>query len=426
LTKLSYKIGFWIVLILSISAITAFSYKYSYFVNEKLLIVQNIIMNDGSNEDGIGYNYLPSYYQENLQTYRYIHNTTNQPFSIITPTHLYNDTLQSFEMPSLNTMAELRKWESTCNIDEFKKSKVTIKNIEHIPPQPAILQSSTIHDDYIMNNYTMKFLFDQEQIVFYELLPNDDQDTYNAAFVLPGSGHQGARDILGIPSEYSYDYYHDEIGKRIVEEGIAVYVIELRGTGTRQINADKVCPELDDTCSTSVLENRLSGIGISLTHLQEAEITQLLAWIESREYVDNIATVGLSKGSVLASHQALLHPDVIDAVVMASGPSPTENAPLNKQSGKACIIEEEYTCLGLTYIGNIAPMPAYVSFGTQETELFRYEAEMNNVEKYMSQVYDIHNASEDFTYVIHDGRHQYDIPTVLEFLKKHLNTKHDS
>jgi hypothetical protein len=44
MTKLSYKIGFWFVLILTISGITAFSYKYADFVGEKLLIIQNMII----------------------------------------------------------------------------------------------------------------------------------------------------------------------------------------------------------------------------------------------------------------------------------------------------------------------------------------------------------------------------------------------
>jgi dienelactone hydrolase len=325
-------------------------------------------------------------------------------------------------MPNLNTIDELESWESTCNIEAYAESKMSIKNIEHIPPQPAILQSSTIHDDYILNNYTMKFLFDQEQIVFYELLPNDDRDTYNAAFVLPGTGHQGARDILGIPSEYSQRYYHDEIGKRIVEEGLAVYVIELRGVGTRQVNVDKLCPELNDRCSSNILENRLSAIGISLSYLQEAEITQLLTWIESREYIDKIGTVGLSKGAGLAVTQAILHPDLIDAVVMASGVTHLEDSPLNRSHGGSGISEISGICYILTNVGTIAPIPAYMSYGLQESEAFRYEAEVGDVKKYMSQVYDIHDASEDFTYVVHDGKHQYDIPTVLEFLKKHLNT----
>jgi dienelactone hydrolase len=421
--NLNYKIGFWIVIILCATCTIVFLYKYSDFVSDRIFRIQNIIERSTHN-NSLGYNHLPEHYILNLDVYHYLQNQKKDDsridYQIID--NLYMSNTDNFEIPNINTLADIKDLEDICKVDEYKKHKISVKDID-VNANPAVLQSSRTMDKYTLNIFTMKSFFDPEYITFYELLPSSNRDIYDAVFILPGTGNQGARDILGIPSEYSKRYYHDEIGKRIVEEGIAVYVIELRGTGTRQVNTDTICKTSDYTCSTNVLSNRLSVIGISLGDLQEAEIAQVLAWIEDVPYIDKIGTVGLSRGAGLAVNQAITNPDVIDAVVMASGIIHIENSPLNRQNSGQSILEDLFSCFDITYTGTIAPIPAYLSYGLEESELFRWEAEKGHVKSYLTQVYALHNASENLTYVVHNGSHQFDIPTVLKFLKTHLNTE---
>ena len=106
-------------------------------------------------------------------------------------------------------------------------------SIHDIPKHTAELVESKATAGYTLNKFTMPAFFDPETIIFYELLPNTDLSIYNAILVIPGTGHQGALDVLGEPGPWEDDYYHNGVAKSLVGEGYAVYVVELRGYGER-------------------------------------------------------------------------------------------------------------------------------------------------------------------------------------------------
>ena len=415
----SFKVGFFTLLAIVLIFSIVFSYKYTDFVLEKLTIIYEIITNEDLDSliDNYDYDYLPDHYEANIAEYARLFNFEPPP-SITSADHNHSSSI--FDLPVLNTKEDLQIWENTCNMERWKENRIASKDINtDIEP---VLQSSEVKEGYILNNYTMKAFFDIDNIVLYELLPNNNKKSYDSVLVIPGSGHEGARDILGIPSKYSYSYYHDEIGKRIVEEGIAVYVIELRGTGTREVDMRTICDELDKICSYIALSNRLSIIGIDLGLLTETEISQTITWIKSLPYIDKIGVVGLSRGAGYTASQALLNPEMVDAVVLASGIVHIENAPLNLEYDGTAPTVDSSSCFEITRIGTIAPTPMYLSHGRAESTSFRWEAQNGYTGNYLAQVYAIHNASDNFTYVVHDGKHEYHIPTVIDFLKTHLDS----
>ena len=68
----------------------------------------------------------------------------------------------------------------------------------------------------------------------------------------------------------------------------------------------------------------------------------------------------------------------------------------------------------------IAPMPLYVSFGTKEGTLYGWEASTGYTGDVLTGAYKLHNMSENFTYHLHNGAHEYHMPSVINFLAKHL------
>ena len=240
---------------------------------------------------------------------------------------------------------------------------------------------------------------------------------YDTVLVIPGSGHQGALDVIDEAGPHAARYYHDGIARTLVHAGYAAYVIELRGYGERAIDVGVSCKEHDFRCYVVVLEKKLSALGISMNDLRTDEITQILAWVESRSYTDNIAISGLSLGGSLAATQAIINNNVIDAVVIASGMGSILYSPLVQDVGGRDITD---CCDSVDPVITIAPMPAYVSFGLREDAFFRWEAETGHTEKLLADAYELHGKSDNFRYVVHDGGHIYEVESMLDFLKTYL------
>lgn len=274
-------------------------------------------------------------------------------------------------------------------------------------------------DSYTMNKITMPSFLDPEIVIFYELLP-DVEESYDAVFVIPGNGHGGALDVLGEPGPWQGYYYQDGVAKALVRENYAVYVIELLGYGERALDVGSACSVKGNpaTCSAKAVENKMTVFGINIADIRTDEITQVLAYIESRPYIRNVAVAGLSLGAGLAANQAIINGDVVDAVIMASGIRSVLHSPINLEgSGSVDVIS---CCDSVDKLATIAPMPAYVSFGLQESTEFRWEAESGYTGNFLAEVYGLHNASESLHYVVHEGAHEYHIESVMRFLDVHL------
>ena len=275
----------------------------------------------------------------------------------------------------------------------------------HSPGEIAVT-SSAVHDGYTVN----KLLVDGSLIV-YEALP--DSPNGKAVVVTPGNGHQGARDVMGIPSEFSHAYYHGAIGARLAERGYAVYVPELLGRGERQVDVGSVCsgPVGDDTCSFDVFATALAMYGISASAIHLNESATALSYALSRH--DRVAVAGLSEGCNGAASTALANPAEVGAVVLASCIGRTHEWPMqNSMTAGGQNLHAE----PVDTVRALAPLPTYISFGSLERGLYGYEVKHGDVKRMVAEAYDLVGAPDRFTYVVHDGGHMYDLDSVLEFL----------
>ena len=334
------------------------------------------------------------------------------------PDHYYDniDLVPHTFNKHVKTLNDFEKWKNGPVIDD-ERDRPTVPNVVH----DATLIENINREQYIIEKFIMN-ASDLEKIIFYKVSPNDNKTIHDAVFVIPGTGNQGALDVLGESSEYSDVYYHDEIAIHLVNEGYIVYVIELRGWGERQIDVgsgcDKARQDEQSTCTGLVFYNHLKHIGIDLHDIQTDEITQVLAYIESQDDIDKIAVAGLSLGGVHTISQGVINGDYIDALVVASGPGSLLHSPLSKFNGPT----DGYLlcCDTVDKLITVAPMSLYVSFGSKEDARFGWEASTGYTGKILTDVYKLHEMSENFTYYLHDGRHEYHIPSVIDFLDKHL------
>lgn len=280
----------------------------------------------------------------------------------------------------------------------------------------------TMHrSGYTIKKYAMPSVFDSESVPFYELLP-DDRDAgtqLGTVLVIPGSGNQGALDVLGEPGPYERWYYHDSIAQVLVDSGYAVYTTELRGYGERAVDAGSECDKHPDLrCSTIAFEAKLHALGLDMNDIRTDEITQVLAWVESREYTGKIAVAGLSLGALLAAGQAIINGDILEAVVLASGPVTALHSPVLDISNTVPVLP---CCDTTDQIAAIAPIPLYVSFGLSDSVgMFRWEAQNGYSNRLLSDVYKLHGVPERFTYIKHEGGHEYRPESVLDFLRVNL------
>lgn len=273
-------------------------------------------------------------------------------------------------------------------------------------------------DGYTLNKIAMPSVFGGETITFYELLP-DTGSAYHAVFIMPGSGHGGALDVLGEPGPWQHDYYQDGIAQTMAKAGYATYVIELFGYGERAVDVGGACNMIGKhlTCSRDAIKHKMAAFGIDINDIMNDESTQVLAYIESRPYTYDVAVAGLSMGANLAANQAIINGDTVDAVVMASGVVSVLHSPI----GTTMPDPEMLTCCDWPdMVATIAPMPAYVSAGLQESVILRWEAEHGYSGDLLSDVYRLHDMPENFHYMVHEGKHRYHTESVLEFLDAHL------
>ena len=392
---MNYKRGFWIlagVLILgSLSIVVGLQAVYD---KTPLDILYRVIQSPGSKADH--YAWLPDHYTLNME---------------IAP-HAY--------ARNVETLDDFYEWRD--RPDGVLAGYRDRPGVHQVTEQTAELVESKTTAGYTLNKFAMPAFFDSEVITFYELLPSTGGPVYNAVLVIPGSGHQGALDVLGEPGPWQGYYYQDGIAKLLVEEGYAVYAVELRGYGERAIDVGMACNTKGNpmTCSSFAVENKLLTFGIEMSDLRTDEITQVLAYAKSRPYIDTIAVAGLSLGAGLAANQAIVNGNVVDAAVMASGIGTALYSPLNMEAGPTYY--QSSCCDILDHIATIAPMPIYVSYGKQESTSLRWHAESGFVDEFLTGVYALHGEPDNFYYFVHDGEHEYHTPSVLDFLDMHIGT----
>lgn len=279
----------------------------------------------------------------------------------------------------------------------------------HLHSPDTVTQTTSASRD----GHTLNRLLVDGDLIVWEALP--DQPNGKAVVVTPGSGHQGARDVMGIPSEFSYVYYHGAIGARLAEAGYAVYVPELLGRGERQVDVGSVCssPIGEDTCSFDVFATALAMYGISAGDIHFNESATALSYALSRH--DRVAVAGLSEGCNSAAATALANPGAVGAVVLASCIGRTHEWPMgNSATGGGQNLQAE----PVDSVRALAPLPLYVSYGLLEPGTMGYEVKHGDVKRMVAEAYDLIDAPDRFTYVVHGGGHTYDFDSVREFLDR--------
>lgn len=395
---MSYKKGFWTlagILVFGMLSTAAVLYVYD---KNPLNVMYRVVLGPEPNAAD-HYVWLPDHYTADLEN---------------PPPHSYNR--------NVKTLDDFYEWRDE---QDGVLAKYQVRpGVHNITEHTAELVESKTAAGYTTNKFIMPALFDPETIIFYELLPDTGASTYNAVLVVPGSDHPGALDVLGESGPREDHYYQDGIAKRLVEEGYAVYVIELRGYGERAMDVGTVCKDTVNPtgCSSVVTEYKLLTFGIDMNDLRTDEITQVLAYAESRPYIGRIAVAGLSLGASLAANQAIINRNVVDAAVMASGTGTVLYSPL----GTHPVYAQALCCDTLDQVATAAPMPMYISFGKHETVLFRWHAESGFVNEFLTGVYELHGKPNNFDYLAHDGGHEYHIPSVLDFLNRHVGTVPES
>ena len=386
-----YKIGFFVLaavvtlMLLSSSLIlSAFDRSPSYVINR--------VFDFGHIESDSPMVFLPSYYYDGLD---------------ILP-HTFDK--------NVKTLDDFYKWKNGSILDKYR-DRPTIHQIPH----NYTMVLSEERDGYTLDKFTMQTFY-PDDIIFYKLTSTHSTTAKKAGtiLVIPGTGNQGARDVMGEPSSISPYYYQGEIAKRLVIEGYDVYTIELHGYGEREFNLEQSCiskSKIDrlTSCSAKHLNNRLAMYGISLHTIQTDEITQVLAHIVYDESAEDIAVVGLSLGAGHAMSQAIINTDVVDAVVVASGlASNVAHSPISYQT----VGNGQFLCCNTNdRAATIAPKPMYVSYGKNEVGIFGWEANTNHTGNFLKNVYVLHGAKDNFYYHVHDGIHKYHVESIIDFLK---------
>ena len=353
-----------------------------------------------------------------------------ESYERITKTNKTED-YKKFEIPALYKKDSLQlsfdkhvkqkedfdKWKQTV-ISKFQEiHKIpTLSSIRLFPTEKIFTKK---RENYVVTKYSTKAQ-DGDLIFFYELLPHKIKENNPTLFIVPGSGNQGARDVIDMPSEFSKYYYQQGIGDKIANEGYIVYVIENRGWGERTIDAGTLCKESDVFDSGEILERQLKNLGYDLINLQIIDTLQIFKSIQPISHVnlDNMFILGITHGGKIALRSSLFLPELKGAMI-ASSLFSTEHFG-TKGNG--------YTHGLLKYFDNpdlaatISPKPLYLSWGLNENFPHGSEARTSYSANLIRKAYSIFDLEKNLTTITHNqtinSGHTVDESSILNFLRK--------
>jgi len=327
------------------------------------------------------------------------------------------DSLQLSFDKHVKQKEDFDKWKQTV-ISKFQDiHKIpTLSSIRLFPIEKIFTKK---RENYVVTKYSTKAQ-DGDLIFFYELLPHKIKENNPTLFIVPGSGNQGARDVIDMPSKFSKYYYQQGIGDKIANEGYIVYVIENRGWGERTIDAGTLCKESDVFGSGEILERQLKNLGYDLINLQIIDTLQIFKSIQPISHVnlDNMFILGITHGGKIALRSSLFLPELKGAMI-ASSLFSTEYFG-TKGNG--------YTHGLLKYFDNpdlaatISPKPLYLSWGLNENFPHGSEARTSYSANLIRKAYSIFDLEKNLTTITHNqtinSGHTVDESSILNFLRK--------
>jgi dienelactone hydrolase len=377
-------VGLVIVLVCSIIAnVLVFSFYFDKYSTSELFerfLNKNI-------EKELQLPKIPDFYEENILLLNFEKNVKDKEDFVEWKSLIYKKFIEIYDFK---------------NID-----KPTLKNVK--------VESTKNIDSNILTKFSAK-AFDGDEIIFYELKPNYQFESLQTVFIIPGSGNQGAADVLGLDTKYKDYFYHKNIGQKLVNEGYVVYVIENRGWGERTIDAGLHCDELNVYCSGNVLSRHLSNSGKDLFTLQVSDSLQVFDFIKNKKYVDsdNIAVMGLSLGGGIVQGMGIIQSD-IKSIVIASGLVSYDKA---GGTGITPGMLEFFDFPDL--VASLAPKPIYLSWGEYEKSNFRFEVETSYSVNIVKKAYSIMNAEQNIVVIFHNDEfnqgHTFDVNSIIRFL----------
>jgi len=377
-------IGLVIILICSIFVnVLVFSFYFDKYSTSELF---EIFLNKNIEQE-LQLPKIPKIYEENILTLNFEKNVKNKEDFIEWKSLIYKKFIEIYDFK---------------NID-----KPTLKNIK--------IESTENIDSNILTKFSAK-AFDGDKIIFYELKPKDQFESLQAVFIIPGSGNQGAADVLDLDNKYKDYFYHKNIGKKLVNEGYVVYVIENRGWGERTIDAGLHCNEVNVYCSGNVLSRHLSNSGKDLFTLQISDSLQVFDFIKNKKYVDsdNIAVMGLSLGGGIVQGMGIVQSD-IKSIVIVSGLVSYDKA---GGTGITPGMLEFFDFPDL--VASLAPKPIYLSWGENEKSNFRFEVETSYSANIVKKAYSMMNAEQNVVVIFHNDEfnqgHTFDVNSIIKFL----------
>ena len=377
-------VGLVIVLVCSIIAnVLVFSFYFDKYSTSELFerfLNKNI-------EKELQLPKIPDFYEENILLLNFEKNVKDKDDFVEWKSLIYKKFIEIYDFK---------------NID-----KPTLKNVK--------VESTKNIDSNILTKFSAK-AFDGDEIIFYELKPNYQFESLQTVFIIPGSGNQGAADVLGLDTKYKDYFYHKNIGQKLVNEGYVVYVIENRGWGERTIDAGLHCDEPNVYCSGNVLSRHLSNSGKDLFTLQVSDSLQVFDFIKNKKYVDsdNIAVMGLSLGGGIVQGMGIIQSD-IKSIVIASGLVSYDKA---GGTGITPGMLEFFDFPDL--VASLAPKPIYLSWGEYEKSNFRFEVETSYSVNIVKKAYSIMNAEQNIVVIFHNDEfnqgHTFDVNSIIRFL----------
>ena len=384
-----YKV---LVVVLIISLIANLCIIYNFNNDENLLENFNMNEMDENNFESIE---IPDIYKKNIKLFGFEENVQGKDDFLVWKNEL------------------LKKFQEHQNIPNFNN---------------IVLSKTVIEKEERLENYKItKFSTnaqDNDKIIFYELIPEnknkinscETKNCFPTVLIIPGSGNQGAKDVINENGEFSSYYYHKGIGEKLVKLGYVVFVIENRGWGERLANSQMNCEDPDIFCSGNKLHKHLMNLGYNQFSLQVIDTIQVLKHIQNLEYVNNekISVAGLSLGGPVAVSVSSLTPNV-HSTIAASG-----------------IISQQMTGGGLNpgalkyydqpdIVASLAPNPLYLSWGINEESEFGHEAEKLYSASLVKKAYKLFNEEDNIEIIIHNDEfnqgHTFEINSLIKFLE---------
>ncbi len=323
----------------------------------------------------------------------------------------------SFEK-NVNTRNDFDSWKKNL-ISKFQQLH-DIPHLEQIRISEIEKISLETHDNYTITKFSTKAQ-DNDQILFYQLVPNEIKNNTPTVFVIPGSGNQGARDVCNIPSKNSKFYYQNEIGVKLANEGYIVYVIENRGWGERTIHTN-FCDELDPFCSGEVLERQIKNLGFDLVTLQIIDTLQIFKSIFTFNINNsqNIFLLGIGHGGKIALRSSLFMNDLKGLLLSSSLFSTNFFGTFGNGYTNGSLKYFDNPDLAITF----APKPMYLSWGLNENTPHRFEAELSYSANMIRSAYSLFNQEKNLTSVTHNqtinSGHTADPSSILSFIKNNI------